>query len=186
MPDICANFFSRSELQGMILKADGLRKQTLCADQDRALLSLLLAASELDGILADLAVTPHPVNKALANPNGWEAVWSDGEYCVGSLRIGYGQQVMRIPGQGRLYLATPRYKLTLGKGPDAEVHISSDRAKLKALLVRYVEAKPDVPEDARDFLLNNLFSDVAYFGVVVPEKHDALQEQSATAVDVLN
>jgi len=179
MPDISANFFTRSELQGMILKADGLRKQTSCPDQDRALLSFILAAADLEGILAELSVTPHPVNKALANPNGWEVVWSEGEYCVGKLRVGYGQQVMRIPGHTKLYLATPRYKLTLGRGEDAEVCISADKAKLKALLVRYVESTPDVPEDAKAFLLDNLFSDVTYHGGVVPEKHDALQKQGA-------
>lgn len=176
MPAICANYFTRSELQGMILKADGLRKQTSCADQDRALLSIILAASELDGLLADLDVTPHPVNKALANPHGWVSVWSEGEYCAGSLRIGYGQQLMTIPGRPKSYLATPRYKLVLGRGDDAEVHISADKAKLKALLVRYVESVTDVPEEAKAFLLDNMFSDVGYCGTVVPGGCNALQE----------
>ena len=142
MPEIPANFFTRSDLQGLILKADELSKQTKCPEQQAALNGLLCGAAALEGILAELAVTPHPVNKALANPNGWSNEWMDGSFSVGPMKIGYSQQVLKIPSRPGSYLATGRYKLTLGRGEDAETVVSADKRKLRALLVSYVLKLP--------------------------------------------
>lgn len=175
MPEIPANFFTRSELQGLILKCDELSKQTKCPEQQAALNGLLNGAASLEGILADLEVTPHPVNKALANPNGWASEWFDGKYCVGPMYIGYSQQVLKIPAREKLYLATGRYRLKLGRGDDAEVIESSDKRKLRALLVSYVLRLPeDVPTDAKEYVLQHLFT----------EECDAVQKQGTAAVDV--
>ena len=177
MPDIPANFFTRSELQGIILRADELSKQAKCPEQQAALNALLAGAASLEGILAELTVTPHPVNKALANPNGWASSWFDGKYVVGPMLIGYSQQVLKMPGREGTYLATGRYRLTLGRGDDAETVESSDKRKLRALLVSYVLRLPEeVPSDAKEYVLSRMFAD--------DEVLDAVQKQGAAEVDV--
>lgn len=154
MPDIPANFFTRPELQALILKADTLRKQVKCPEQEAALLQLLLGASSLEGLLAELAVSPHPVNKALDNPNGWEVVWLDGSYTSDEVKIGYGQQVMKIPGNPKSFLATGRMKLTINN----ETYVSCDRSKLHAQLVRHLDVMSEVPADQKQFLVTTMFS----------------------------
>lgn len=154
MPDIPANFFTRTELQALILKADTLRKQVKCPEQEAALLQLLLGASSLEGLMAELTPTPHPVNKALENPNGWEVVWLDGSYTSEDVTIGYGQQVMKIPGNPKSFLATGRMKLTIG----GETYVSCDRSKLHAQLVRHLEPMSGLSANQKDFLITTMFS----------------------------
>jgi hypothetical protein len=154
MPDIPANFFTRSELQALILKAETLRKQVKCVEQEAALLQLLIGASLLEGLLAELTTSAHPVNRALDNPNGWEVVWFDSSYKCDKTVIGYGQQVLKIPGNMKAFLATGRMKLTIA----GETYVSCDRAKLHAQLVRHLEPMSELPDDQKQFLITTMFS----------------------------
>lgn len=153
MPDIPANFFTRPELQNIILKADSLREVAACPAQKDALTRLLNGAAELEGVLADLPRTSHPNGKALENPNGWAAEWFDNTLTSGEFRLTYGQQVLRIPNKPKSYLATGRFRVTLGD----ETHVSGDQKRLHALLVRYLEPRTDVSPEHKEFMLSHLF-----------------------------
>lgn len=173
MPDVPANFFHRTDLQATILKANGLLADTPCPTQKAALVKLMCAAAELEGVLADIPPSTHPNCKALANPNGWTSRWLDSTLESGPFKIDYSQQVLDMTVGGKSqYLATGRFRLKLG----AETHTSSDTKKLRALLVRHLHTFPGVTSGERSFVLDHLFSEGA----------DAVQEQGAAAVDVRN
>lgn len=166
MPDIPANFFTRTELQAIILKANSLREVATSPDQKDALRHLLIGAAELEGVLAELPATNHPNGKALENPNGWAAEWLDNTLYNDQVVIVYGQQILKMPNRPKFYLATGRFRLVLGD----ETHVSSDQRKLHALLVRYLEPRPDVTPEHKEFLISNLFGG-----------KDAVQEQGTAA-----
>lgn len=180
MPDIPANFFSRPELQALILKADTLRKQVKCPEQAAALLQLLLGAASLEGLLAELPLSAHPVNKALDNPNNWEVVWLDGSYTSEDVTVGYGQQALKIPGQPKSFLVTGRMKLTIA----GETYVSCDRNKLHAQLVRHLEPMSGLPDDQKQFLITTMFSAPTLVNGVPTGGTDAVQEQGPAALDV--
>ncbi len=177
MPDLCANFFTRQEVHQLVLKADGLRRQVTNPELGEALLSFLAGAANLAGVLADLPVSNHRNDKALESTDGWSSVWFDGSYCADAMRIGYAQQVLKTDGGPKtLSFATGRFRLTLGRGEAAETHVSSDKKKLRAELVRYVLSLPEsVPADAKEFVLSHVFT----------EGHDdAACQQGPAEVDV--
>lgn len=137
MPEIPANFFTRTELQNIVLKTQALRTQTKSGEQQSALENLCTAAARIDGILADMIKTPHPVNKALDNPNGWTSQWLMGSITTGGYVFQYGQQVLGIPLANKHLLGTDRYKLVLS---DGEVHIDNTHDKLKAIMESHLDS----------------------------------------------
>lgn len=169
MPDVTANFFTRQELQHIVLKANQLRALATCPDQKAALARLLAGAAELEGVLADLPPTNHPNGKALENPNGWQAKWVENSYTSGGFKLTLAQQVLNIPNYPKSYLGTGRFRLTL----DGETYVSADQRRLHALLVRFLEPRTDVPAAHKEFLIANLFGG-----------KDAIQEQGSAALDV--
>lgn len=165
MPAVVANFFTRPELQALILKADGLGKAAECPSQRAALHRLLCAAAELEGVLADITPTNHPNDKALANPYGWRSEWVDNSVECGPLNIKFGQQILKTSDTaGAKVVGTDRFRVTLGD----VVHVSSDRRKLRGLVVTYVDQLVGVDAQARGFVLDHVF----------PEAGDALQVAS--------
>jgi hypothetical protein len=168
MPAVVANFFTRPELQALILKASGLADATACPAQRTALRRLLAGAVELEGVLAELAPSNHPNDKALANPYGWQSEWVDNSVECGPLNIKFGQQILKTSDTaGAKVVGTDRFRVTLG---DA-VHVSSDRRRLRGFVVNYMDSLAGVNASTRAFVLDFVF----------PEAGDALQVESPAA-----
>jgi len=156
MPVLPANFFTRTELQRLLVRADELLHATQDGELAYCLRQLLTGAANLDGVLAELPVTPHPVNKALENPNNWASAWVGGSCSVhthkGRFRIEYGQQVLKRPNGD--VIGTSRYRIRIGDGEDAEEYTSCDRTNLRNVAFSYLSKFEDTPADnVRDVLL---------------------------------
>lgn len=161
MPQIPANFYTRSELQRIIARAGELLRDPASADLAHGLSLLVRGAAFLDGGLADMAGGPHPVNRALDNPQGWEAEWSlchSGSFHkLGDPRVvvRLWQQRLKRPGHNGQPVPTGRYRVSLGD----DEHASHDLHKLRDLADAYLRRFEDVTPELRDWYLERFFTE---------------------------
>lgn len=157
MPALPANFFTRTELQSVITRAEAFRRHETNHELQDALAKLRDAAASVDGCLSDLCLSAHPVNKALDNPNGWSSSWFGGEITTPGtpgerFRFAYAQQILRMP--CGLVVTTGRYKLTEGEDDTGVTTVTTDRSVLRATVVRYATVYTQkTPANFRDKLL---------------------------------
>jgi hypothetical protein len=159
MPEIPANFPCRTELQSLILRASDLVKASH-GELPLLLTDLVTAASNIEGFLADLAVThgQHAVYRSvLENPNGWEAAWAESTCMLhtrkGVFYVKIGQQILKANGN---MIGTGRYRIMLGE--PAVVTISTNQQLLRQLVEKYLQEFEDViPESLRENVLDHYF-----------------------------
>lgn len=159
MPEIPANFPSRTELQSLILRATDLAKASH-GELPLLLTDLVTAASNIEGFLADLAVThgQHAVYRSvLDNPNGWEAAWAESTCMLhtrkGVFYVKIGQQILKANGN---IFGTGRYRVMLGE--PAVITVSTNQQLLRQLIERYLQEFEDViPSSLRESVLDHYF-----------------------------
>ena len=165
-----ANFFSRSQLQSLLLRAYSLQHQTNDPEQQANLYAVCMAAANLDGYLAEIAQTGHPTHKVLDNTNNWTAQWFDNWITVDDFAVGYGQQILFTP--ERLNFTTTRHRVLLGR--NGKVVTSSDQFLLQATVRSYTEECQLDPVLAEECVLSRLFGGLNY----------PIQQPSSETLDV--
>lgn len=153
-----ANFFSRSQLQALLLRAYSLHHQTDDPEQQASLYAVCMAAANLDGYLAEVAQTGHPTHKVLDNANNWTAQWFDNWINVDTFSVGYGQQVLFTP--KHLSFPTTRHRVLLGH--NGKIVTSSDQFLLQATVRSYTEECQLDPVLAEECVLSRLFGGPDY------------------------
>jgi hypothetical protein len=146
-----SNCFTRQELHVLISRANQLAQQS-SGELAANLSALVAAASDIDGLLADLssdAEANRRYGDVLAD-DGWESIWVENFYTAHTDEKNYSiklcQQLLRKD-QGQ-YVVTGRFRLHLGD----EVHVTSDRMTLRPLLVSFLN-RNNVPQEQRDNFL---------------------------------
>lgn len=129
MHSLPANFFRRTDLQLLAIKASELLGSTDNSDLALSLHRVMTAVIGLDAVLSELPVTKHPADKsALANPHGWSREWSEQVWEFQPATVRVGQEYMV---HGRRRIPTERYRVAIG----SEIWTSYDRADLEQRVI---------------------------------------------------
>jgi hypothetical protein len=155
MPTLPANFFSRSELQRILTRAGDLLGQTENTALHQGLQQLMQGAACVEGVLADLPVTPHPVDRALENPNGWSMEWRESHGTVhhaGPPAVEFSLARQFIIRPDRASVPTGRYRVSLGD----KTYTGTDMPLLRNLTVCYLTCL-GVRDPLREQCLNCFF-----------------------------
>jgi len=109
-----ANFFTRASLQSLSARTQGLIRDTNDLELLLRLQELQQAAINLDGTLADIPPSTHPVDRVLANPDNWTATWvkQSWHFQPGLDVVVHRQQLSRGP----ILNVTNRLRVQLGTG----------------------------------------------------------------------
>lgn len=146
-----ANFFSRQELQKLILSILRLLPNTSDADLRSGLTTMLAGVACVEGTLAEISPTRHPTHRVLANPYQWRSRWQEmggGRYHETQFEFQLWQQVLE---SGDIVLPTGRFRVKLG---DTE-YVSSDKQLLMNRTICYMsQYDKQIPRAVRDGYLD--------------------------------